>query len=359
MNPGEATRRLRELIGTRWPIVQAPMAGVQGHALAAAAGAAGALGSLPGAMLSPAALAAEVRAACALGDWPLNLNFFCHATPAADRARDTAWRAALAPYLAEAGLPNPDEAPAAAARRPFDDEACALVEALRPRVVSFHFGLPPTALLARVKAAGAAVLASATSVEEARWLEAQGVDAVIAQGTEAGGHRGHFLPTSRLDTQPGLFALLPQVVRAVCLPVLAAGGVMDAAGVRAAFALGAAGVQCGSAFLRCPEATTPAMHRAALASARVHETALTHLFTGRPARGIVNRLMRELGPLSPAAPPFPTAGARLAPLRVWAEAAGRDDFTPLWAGQHAAAALEAPAAAVVAELVRGLPSDEG
>jgi len=210
-------------------------------------------------------------------------------------------------------------------------------------VVSFHFGLPSAELLAGVKSWGAKVLSSATTVEEARWLEARGVDAVIAQGVEAGGHRGMFL-TEDLSTQAGTFALLPQVVRAVRLPVIAAGGIADAKGVAAALALGAAGVQVGTAYLLCPEATTSAVHRAALKSDAARHTALTNVFTGRPARGVVNRIMRELGPVSGAAPAFPLAGSAVAPLRAKAEGRGSGDFSPLWCGQNPSGCREIPAA---------------
>jgi nitronate monooxygenase len=342
---------LQQLLGTRWPLIQAPMAGVQGHGLAAAVCNAGALGSLPCAMLTPAALRSELQALQALTPRPFNLNFFCHAELALDSAADAAWRAALAPYAAELGL-DADAAVTAASRAPFGEAAAEIVEAFRPAVVSFHFGLPAPPLLQRVRAIGARILSSATTVDEARWLEAQGVDAVIAQGLEAGGHRGHFLSPD-LSLQPGLFALLPQVVRAVRVPVIAAGGIADAAGVAAALALGAAGVQVGTAYLLCPEATTNALHRAALQGEGARHTALTNLFTGRPARGIVNRLMRELGPLRSGVPAFPQAAAALAPLRATAEARGSIDFSPLWSGQNASGCRPVPAAELTHDLIRG------
>jgi nitronate monooxygenase len=216
-------------------------------------------------------------------------------------------------------------------------------------VVSFHFGLPSAELLARVQSWGAKVLSSATTVEEARWLEAQGVDAIIAQGAEAGGHRGMFL-SDDLTTQAGTLALVPQVVGAVKTPVIAAGGIADARGVAAALALGAAGVQVGTAYLLCPEATTSAVHRAALKSDAAHHTALTNVFSGRPARGIVNRVMREVGPISAAAPEFPLAAAALAPLRAKAESLKSGDFSPLWSGQNASGCKEVPAAQLTREL---------
>lgn len=342
---------LAALLGTELPLIQAPMAGAQGSALAVAACRAGALGSLPAAMLSPQALRDELAAIRAATDRPFNVNFFCHRPPVPDAPAEARWRATLAPFYREHGI-DAAAVPAGAGRRPFDEEAAAVVEAVRPRVVSFHFGLPPPALLQRMKALGALVFSSATTVEEARWLARHGADVVIAQGLEAGGHRGHFL-CDDLTAQSGLFALLPQVVRVVDVPVVAAGGIADARGVAAAMALGAAGVQVGTAFLCATEATTGALHRRALLAADAPSTALTNLFTGRPARGLVNRLMRELGPMSDLAPAFPLATAAIAPLRAAAEAAGRSDFTPLWCGQNRSGCREVAAGEIVRALARG------
>lgn len=335
------------------PILQAPMAGVQGSALTLAVSNAGGLGALPCAMLAPDALRIELEALRAGTTRPVNLNFFCHAPPEDDPQREQAWRAALAPYYREAGL-DPAATPAVAPvqRAPFDAAVAAIVRPYRPAFVSFHFGLPDAALLAEVRSWGSRILASATTVEEARWLEARGVDAVIAQGLEAGGHRGHFLQRDPAR-QSALSVLLPQIVHAVRVPVVAAGGIGDARGVAAALALGASAVQVGTAWLLCPEATTRPVHRAALASEAGRDTALTNLFSGGLARGIVNRLMREIGPVSPLAPPFPLAGAALAPLREHAERAGRGDFSPLWAGQGARACRAVPAARLLRELAGG------
>jgi nitronate monooxygenase len=278
---------------------------------------------------------------------PINLNFFTHLAPAEDPARQAAWRRRLAPYYVEAGL-DPDQPLAAGGRAPFDEAFCAVVEDYRPEVVSFHFGLPAPALLDRVKRTGAKVLSSATTLAEALWLEARGVDAVIAMGAEAGGHRGNFL-TDDMSAQVGTFALLPRIVDAVSVAVIAAGGIADRRGALAAFALGAEAVQVGTAYLLTPEAKVSAVHREALKSAE-EATAITNLFTGRPARGIVNRLMTELGPLSDLAPAFPTAGTALGPLRAAAEAAGRGDFSPLWAGQAFRLAKPMSAAALTRSL---------
>ena len=355
-----ATGALLGLLRTALPIIQAPMAGVQGSAMAIAVSQAGGLGSLPCATLSMDVLHAELQAITQQTDKPYNVNFFCHSMPAHDAAREAAWRTVLAPSYAQYGIDAATIAPGAG-RVPFTHQAADVLTAFKPRVVSFHFGLPAPDLLARVKSWGAVVLSSATTVAEAQWLHAHGADVIIAQGLEAGGHRALFLPQHLtgdwafdLSTQQGTMALLPQIVAAVPCPVIAAGGIADAQGVRAAMALGAAGVQVGTAYMLCPEATTSAVHRAALQSAGAQHTALTTLFTGRPARGIVNRVMRSLGPLSTAAPPFPTATAAIAPLRAAAEKQGLGDFSPLWAGQNVSGCKSVPAAQITYELAQGL-----
>jgi nitronate monooxygenase len=345
---------LRDLFGIELPIIQAPMAGVQGSALAVAVSNAGGLGSLPGAMLDADGLRRELSAIRARTDKPFNVNFFCHAPPAPDPAREAAWRAALLPYYRELGV-EPTAAPAGPSRAPFDADVAEVLAEFEPPVVSFHFGLPSDALLERVRRWGPRILSSATTVEEARWLEARGVDAVIAQGMEAGGHRGMFL-TGDVGSQVGTMALVPQVAAAVRVPVIAAGGIADARGVAAALALGAAGVQVGTAYLLCPECTTSPPHRAALRSEAARETAVTNVFTGRPARGIVNRAMRELGPMSTLAPPFPLAAAAMAPLRARAESLGSGDFSPLWAGQNTTGCREVPAGLLTRTLA-GVASD--
>ena len=342
-------------LGLQLPLIQAPMAGVQLHALTVAVSDAGALGSLPCAMLNPTSLRAELQAIRASTDRPFNLNFFSHTEAPPDASAEAAWRDALRPYYEEFGI-DPSTIAAGPGRAPFGDEFAALVEQFRPPVVSFHFGLPPAALLDRVRASGAFVLGSATTVDEARWLEAHGADAVIAQGLEAGGHRGHFL-SDDLSRQLGTFALLPLVKAAVRVPVIAAGGIADADGVAAAMALGADAVQVGTAYLLCHEATTGALHRAALQSKAAAHTALTNLFTGRPARGIVNRVMHELGPLRAAPhPAFPLATAALAPLRAVAEKRGSGEFSPLWSGQNPSGCREVGAAELTLALAKGFRS---
>jgi nitronate monooxygenase len=348
-----ADRRLTELFKIEHPLVLAPMAGFATVEMAAAVCEAGGLGSIGCATASPEAAAKTIGDLRRLTRRPINVNFFCHVPAKADAGREQAWREHLAPYYRELGiaqepLPRLD-------LTPFGDAMCAVVENAKPEVVSFHFGLPAAALLARVKAAGCRVISSATTVEEAIWLEAHGADAVIAQGTEAGGHRGTFLGgdlSRAMASQPGTLALVPQIVDAVRVPVIAAGGIADGRGIAAAFALGASGVQMGTAFLRCPEAGTSPMHRDALKHVRDDQTLLTNVFTGRPARVIASRFPLELGPLSDAAPDFPLPMGELPPLRAKAEQQERRDFSPLWAGQGAALATELPAGALVKKLAQ-------
>ncbi|RRR70523.1 MAG: nitronate monooxygenase [Candidatus Viridilinea halotolerans] len=322
----------KHLFGTSLPIIQAPLAGIQGSTMALAVNAVGGLGSLPAAMLSLEDLQRELTILQAQGQ-PYNVNFFSHTPPTPDAQREADWRAALAPYYAELGL-ELDAIPVGPARTPFSAAAAALLAQVRPPVVSFHFGLPAPELLAQVRATGAKILSTATTVEEARWLAAQGVDAIIAQGIEAGGHRGTFL-SHDLSSQLSTLALVPQIIDAVNIPVIATGGIADARGVAAVLALGAVAAQVGTSYMLCTEAKTSPLHRAALISEAANFTAVTNLFTGRPARGIVNRIMRELGPMQAGIPPFPMAAAAMAPLRTRAEERGFTDFSPLWAGQNA------------------------
>jgi len=343
--------RLQDLLGIELPIIQAPMAGVQGSALTVAVSNAGGLGSLPCALLDADAMRAELAAIRARTTKPFNVNFFCHAPPDPEPEREAAWRAALAPYFAEYGI-DAASIPLGPKRSPFNAEAADALADFKPAVVSFHFGLPAADLLARVRSWGAKVLSSATTVDEARWLEARGVDAIIAQGSEAGGHRGMFL-SDDVATQIGTLALVPQIARAVKVPVIAAGGIADAGGVAAARALGADGVQVGTAYLLAPEANTSAVHRAALKTDAARVTALTNVFTGRPARAVVNRLVRELGPMNRAAPAFPLPASAIATLRAAAESKDNADFSPLWAGQNTSGCREAPAATITRDLAGG------
>jgi len=348
MNP------LRELLGLELPIVQAPMAGAQGSALAIAVSSAGGLGSLPCGILGPDDVRRELAAIRAGTDRPFNVNFFCHTPPTPDPERARRWRELLAPYAGELGIALPDGPPPGPTRAPFGSEALEILAEARPPVVSFHFGLPPEELLAGVRALGARVISSATTVAEARWLQSRGVDAIVAQGLDAGGHRGSF-QASDLSGQAGTMALVPQIAKAVRVPVIAAGGIADARGVAAAMALGASGAQVGTSYLLCPEATTAPLAREVLRSDRAGDTAVTNLFTGRPARSIVNRVMRELGALSDAAPAFPLAADAMGPLRAEAERRGSTDFSFVWCGQNPSGCREVAAGRLTRELA-GLSS---
>jgi nitronate monooxygenase len=341
-------RRLIDLFETEFPIVLAPMAGAMDAELIIAAAQGGALGSLPCAMLSVEKAREQVNIIRQRVTAPINMNFFCHKAVSADPAREAVWKQRLVGYYREYGL-DPAAPVNAANRAPFDAAMCELVEELKPEIASFHFGLPDPLLVSRVKAAGCKVMSSATTVREAIWLEERGADVIIAQGAEAGGHRGMFL-TDTIAEQPGTFALVPQVVDAVKVPVIAAGGIADGRGIAAAFALGASGVQIGTAYLRCPESKIVGPARTALAQASDDSTVITNVMTGRPARGVINRVMRELGPVSADAPPFPHSATSLAPLKAAAEKQGKVDFTNLWAGQAVRLGREMPAA----ELTRAL-----
>ncbi len=315
------------------PVIQAPMAGVQGAALAAAVSNCGALGSLPCAMLSGEALDVELSRLAELTRRPVNLNFFCHREGEESPSRYAQWLQLLAPFFEEYGV-NPNAIPVGAQRQPFSWAVAEVVDGFRPKVISFHFGLPEKALLDRVKSWGTLVLSSATTEAEARWLAQHGADAVIVQGLEAGGHRGHFLRDD-LDGQLPTRELVSRCAQQLSVPLIAAGGIASPEDAIAMRRAGAAAVQIGSAYLLADEASTSPLHRQALETNRLNETALTNLYTGRPARGIVTRLMRELGPMNDKAPLFPLAANAVGALRSQAEQQGDDSFTPLWCGEGA------------------------
>jgi nitronate monooxygenase len=342
---------LNKFLGTSYPIIQAPMAGVQASELAVAVCNAGGLGSLPGAMLGADALRHELTLIKAGTGQPYNVNFFSHTTPAFNSEHEVVWRAALKPYFVEFGI-DVNTIPAGPSRLPFSHETVEVLSEFKPAVISFHFGLPSKKLLQRVRSWGAIILSTATTAEEARWLEVHGVDAIIAQGLEAGGHRGNFL-SDDLKMQTVTDTLLPLIIDAISVPVIAAGGITDAEDVSAAMALGASGVQVGTAYLLCPEATTSKIHRAALKSSSAKVTEITNLYSGRPARGIVNRLIEELGPMNTDVPAFPLAAPSVSALRSKAENQGSGDFSPLWAGQNAPRCKEMPAAVLTKELIKG------
>jgi nitronate monooxygenase len=349
-------RRVIELFCIEHPLILAPMTGVGTVSLAASVCAAGGLGSVSCATLQPECAAQTIKQLREMTDGPINANFFCHVGAKNDPKREQAWRERLFRYYRELGIEPELPRPLHFDIAPFDAEMCGVVESVRPEVVSFHFGLPEPALLARVKAAGCRVMSSATTVEEARWLEAHGADVIVAQGTEAGGHRGMFLspnPNTVIASQPGVFALVPLVADAIKVPVVAAGGIADARGIAAAFALGASGVQIGTGYLLCPEAATSNFHRAALRHAGVDSTVISNLFTGRPARVLSSRLTQEMGPMSDAAPDFPLPLGALLPLISRAEQRDIYDFTPLWAGEAAALARDLPGQRLTGELAQG------
>lgn len=345
-------RRLIDLFSIEHPLVLAPMAGLGTVELAASVCAGGGIGSLGCVGLQPELVMQAVDKLRRLTDKPINTNFFCHSAAQADRVREANWRDRLAPYYIELGL-DPPLTTVPSKILPFDDALCVVVEKVKPEIVSFHFGLPEPALLARVKAAGCRVMGSATTVAEARWLEAHGADIIIAQGCEAGGHRGMFLQAhleKEVASQPSTLALVPQIADAVGVPIIAAGGIADGRGIAAAFALGAVGVQIGTAYLFCPEAAISPLYRDALRQARADTTVVTDVFTGRPARALSNRLTRELGPLGGVIPDFPTPTLALAPLRRLAEQRGSREFSAHWAGQAAPLGREIPAEALTRAL---------
>jgi nitronate monooxygenase len=346
---------LTELLGVELPVIQAPMAGAQDEELALAVAASGGLGSMPCALLDGARLeAALARFACV--PQPINLNFFCHRMPEPDPVGQQRWRRALQPYYEEFGI-APPAFDAAGARRPIDGATVEILERWRPRVLSFHFGLPEPGLLRRTKAWGALVLASATTLAEGQWLQAHGADIVIAQGIEAGGHRGHFLSTD-FTQQPGTLALTRLLSKSLSLPVVAAGGIGSRADAQRLLDAGAQAVQAGTAYLLSPESRASEVHRAALQDP-LRSTAITNLFSGGAARGLVNRLMLELGPMSDLAPAFPWASAALAPLRARAESLGDDAFSPLWAGSERNACAGLSAAQVTQRIAGRDTADNG
>jgi nitronate monooxygenase len=340
-------KRIQSLLGIEFPIVQAPMAGVAFSEMAVAVSEAGGLGSLACALLTPEQVAGEVKAFRDQTSRPINLNFFCHQPPRDDAEREAAWTRVLERYFIELDLGS-TAVPALPGRGTFDSAMCDLVAELRPNVVSFHFGLPEKTLIARVRETGAKILSSATTVREAQWLEAKGCDAIIVQGLEAGGHRGMFL-TDDISTQIGTLALVPHVVDSVNVPVIAAGGIADARGIAAAFALGAAGVQIGTAYLLSPEARISPLYRQGLRN-HEHHTVITNVFTGRPARAITTRMVRETGPMSTLVPDFPVAAGFAARLRDAAEANRATDFTAMWSGQSASLARELTAREITQRL---------
>ncbi len=342
------TINIHSFFGIKRPIIQAPMAGVQDSKLTIAVSNSGGLGSLPCAMLSKEQIHDELTTITGATTNPFNLNFFCHQAPTLSAEREAKWRSALQPFFTQYKLDSSDTG-AGFAREPFSHEIADIIEPFKPPVLSFHFGLPEPTLIERIKTWGGLIMASATTVKEALWLEANGADAVIAQGLEAGGHRGMFL-SKDLTKQVGTLSLLPQIVDAVNIPVIAAGGFSNAKAVSAALSLGAIAVQLGTTYLLCNETKTSSLHRAAIKSEDSQHTAITNVFSGRPARSIVNRLVREVGPISTETPEFPLAATAVGVLKQAAEANNSSDFSSLWCGQNATGCKEISAAELTLEL---------
>ncbi len=340
-------RRLCDLLGVTHPIIQAPMAGSDTPALAAAVANAGGMGSRGCAIMSPEQFGAAYEETRAATNGALNMNFFAHAAPGDDEQKAARARALLAPFFMELDL---GEVPSVTEGfLPFGGAIFEAVLEARPRVVSFHFGLPQARFVSALKEAGTVIMCTATTAAEARDLEARGVDAIIAQGWEAGGHHGFYL--TQKSAQTGTMALVPQIVDAVGVPVIAAGGIADGRGIAAAMALGAAGVQIGTAFLSCAESAISAPHRAALMASDGSDTRPTRAFTGRPARGVVNRYMAAMAAHEDDLPDFPLMNAVTGPLRKAGAAAGSPDFISLFSGQAVGLNREATATELVERLV--------
>jgi nitronate monooxygenase len=344
---------LTTLLGIRHPIIQAPMAGFGTPQLAAAVTDAGGLGSLALGAGTAAQAESTITALQALTSGPFNVNLFTHAPAQPDAAREARWLDHLAPHFARTG-----QAPPTALREIYrsflaDPDMLEVLVRTRPAVVSFHFGLPGAQQIDALHGAGCVLMATATNPFEARAIEAAGIDIVVAQGYEAGGHRGIFDP-SVTDPALGTFALVRLLAQAVRIPVIAAGGIMDGQGIAASLRLGASGVQMGTAFLACPEANTSAHHRALLAQPDLC-TAVTATISGRPARGIVNPFFSEIGaPGHPPVPDYPIAYDAAKALHAAASSQGIDDYSVNWAGQAYALARPMPAAQLVALLVEEL-----
>src|SRR6185503_8556039 len=333
-------------LGIRLPIIQAPMASASTPGMTAAVSKAGALGSLGAAYTQPEAMQRDSEAVRAHTDLPFNVNLFASKQPAAiDAATQRGAIDAVAGYYRELGLPPPE--PVRAPYAPDLEAQLRAIEAIRPAVFTWHLGDLPQDYLRRLQSQGVRVGASATCVAEAERLESLGVDFIIAQGTEAGGHRGSFL-RNPYETMTGSLALVRLIVRKVKTPVVAAGGIMDGAGIAAALALGAQGAQLGTAFLPCPESGASRIHKESLLAAREDDTLVTEKFSGKPARGLSNRFMREMRNAPQLQ--FPAQNALTGNLRQASAKAGNPDFVSMWAGQAAALSRALPAADLVAAL---------
>ena len=336
---------ITRLFGIELPIIQAPMAAAQNHHMAIAVSNAGGLGSLACSMISREEITKHLTSFRSHSSKPINLNFFCHDEKPRNENREAHWRDALANLYKEFGTTGHPGGKISV--RTFDENRCTLIEALRPEVVSFHFGLPAAQFVERVKATGAKIMSSATTVKEARYLADRGCDAIIAQGNEAGGHRGLFLDDDHAS-QLGTFSLVQQIAIEVDLPIIAAGGIANGRSIAAALMLGASAVQIGTRYLKTPESTISDHHRQLLNSDQPPPTVVSNVFTGRPARGFSNRIIREAGPISADVPDYPYASAALAPLKDASHGSG--EFVSLWAGQSAAIGKAMSSAALTREL---------
>lgn len=340
---------LLERLGVSVPIIQAPMAGVSTPALAAAVSNAGGLGSISVGATNAAGAREMIDAVTALTGRAFNVNLFVHAPARRDAAHETAWLDALAPLFAEFGTCPPTVMQSPYRSFAEDDDMLAALVERAPPVVSFHFGLPDAARIAALKQAGSLLLATVTSLEEARLAKAAGIDAVVAQGYEAGGHRGVFDPDAA-DDRLGTLALTRLLATKSGLPVIAAGGIMDGQGVRAALDLGAVAAQLGTAFIGCAESAADEAYRAALKSEAADHTTMTRAISGRPARGLRNRFTEWGRSAAPIAPDYPIAYDAGKALNAAARARGEAGFGAQWAGQGAPLARFMPAADLIAAL---------
>lgn len=340
---------LLSLLNIQLPILQSPMVGVSTPRLAAAVSSAGGLGSIGIGASNVEQARAMIRETAALTDKPFNVNLFCHAPAIHDSARETQWLNVLAPFFAEFDAVAP-----AALREIYtsfveDPDMLQMLLEEKPAVVSFHFGLPPQSAIDALKDAGIILLCSVTNLAEAQLAEHAGVHALVAQGYEAGGHRGVFDPQQ--DTEMGTFALVRVLTSACKLPVIAAGGIMDGTGIKAVMQLGASAAQLGTAFILCPESSANRAYREALKGSRAHQTKVTSVISGRPARGMVNRNFTLLATAATALPDYPLTYDANKALNAAATAHANTDFAVQWAGQGAPLARELPAAALVNLLV--------
>lgn len=337
--------------GVEFPIIQAPMVGVSTPKLAAAVSNAGGLGSIGIGASTPEQARAMISETRVLTNKPFNVNLFCHRPAMANAQREAAWLEYLRPYFAEFGATPPAELKEIYKSFLQDEAMLELLLSERPAVVSFHFGLPPQEQIRALKQAGIILLASATTPAEAALVEEAEVDFIVAQGIEAGGHRGVFEPEQG-DAGIGTLPLVRLIAKQTRLPVIAAGGIMDGQGIAAAMALGASAVQLGTAFILCPESSANAAYRQTMKSERARHTQITSVISGRPARGIINRIFSEVGAPGPyRLPDYPITYDAAKALHAAASARGNNDFAVQWAGQGAALAREMPAAELIRTLV--------